>query len=28
VVADAFGPNIADERVFTDVSPAADGKLH
>ncbi len=28
VVSDAFGPNIADERVFKDVSPAADGQLH
>jgi hypothetical protein len=28
VVADAGGPNIADERVFTDVSPASDGYLH
>jgi hypothetical protein len=28
IVADAFGPNIADERVFTDVTPAADGKVH
>lgn len=25
---DALGANIADERVFRDVSPAADGKLH
>lgn len=25
---DAMGANIADERVFRDVSPAADGKLH
>ena len=28
VVSDAAGPNNADERVFTDVSPAADGYLH
>ena len=28
VLADATGPNIADERVFRDVSPASDGKLH
>ena len=25
---DAMGENIADERVFRDISPAADGKLH
>jgi hypothetical protein len=25
---DAFGADIADERIFRDVSPAADGKLH
>ena len=25
---DALGANIADERVFRDISPAADGKLH
>jgi hypothetical protein len=25
---DALGPDIADERIFRDVSPAADGKLH
>jgi hypothetical protein len=28
VVVDAGGPNIADERVFTDISPAEDGYLH
>jgi hypothetical protein len=28
IVADAFGPNVADERVFTDISPDADGKVH
>ena len=28
VVADADGSNIADERVFRDISPAADGFLH
>lgn len=28
IVADAAGPNIADERVFTGVTPAADGHLH
>jgi hypothetical protein len=28
IVADAFGPNIADERVFTDISPGADGQVH
>jgi hypothetical protein len=28
VVADAAGPNIADERVFRNISPAADGMLH
>jgi hypothetical protein len=28
VVADAAGPNIADERVFRNISPAADGFLH
>jgi hypothetical protein len=28
VVADAAGANIADERVFRNVSPAADGMLH
>ncbi|MGJ5817217.1 malectin domain-containing carbohydrate-binding protein [Paludibaculum fermentans] len=28
VVADAAGANIADERVFRDVSPATDGLLH
>jgi hypothetical protein len=28
VVSDAHGSNIADERVFKDISPAADGKLH
>ncbi len=28
VVVDAGGPNVADERVFTDVSPASDGYLH
>ena len=28
VVADAAGSNIADERVFRDISPAADGFLH
>jgi len=26
--ADAMGPNIADERVFRDISPDKDGKLH
>lgn len=25
---DAMGSNIADERIFRDISPAADGKLH
>ncbi len=25
---DALGPNIADERILRDVSPASDGKLH
>ncbi len=28
IVSDAMGRNTADERVFRDVSPAADGKLH
>jgi Malectin domain len=28
IVRDAAGANVADERVFTDVSPAADGFLH
>lgn len=28
VVADAAGPNTADERVIRDIEPAADGKLH
>jgi hypothetical protein len=28
VVADAAGPNICDERVFRDISPAEDGQLH
>ena len=28
IEADAMGPNIADERVFKDVAPASDGKLH
>jgi len=28
IVADAAGPNIADERVFTGVTPAGDGYLH
>jgi hypothetical protein len=28
IVNDAEGENIADERVFRDVSPASDGKLH
>src|SRR2546423_8909360 len=28
VVADAAGSNIADERVFRNISPAADGFLH
>jgi hypothetical protein len=28
VVADADGPNVADERVFRDISPAGDGFLH
>jgi hypothetical protein len=28
VVADAGGPNAADIKVFTDISPAADGLLH
>jgi hypothetical protein len=28
IVRDAAGANVADERVFTDVSPAADGLLH
>lgn len=28
VVADADGANVADERVFRDISPAADGFLH
>ncbi len=28
ISSDAMGPNIADERVFRDISPAADGFLH
>lgn len=28
VVSDAFGPNVADERVFTDIRPRPDGLLH
>ncbi len=28
IVSDAGGPGIADERVFKDISPAADGQLH
>ena len=28
IESDALGPNIADERVFKDIHPAADGKLH
>lgn len=28
VISDAHGASIADERVFKDISPAADGKLH
>lgn len=28
ILSDARGPNIADERVFRDVHPASDGKLH
>lgn len=28
VNSDAMGPNIADERVFRDISPASDGLLH
>jgi hypothetical protein len=28
VVSDAHGASLADERVFKDISPAADGKLH
>ncbi len=28
IESDAFGPNIADERVFKDIQPASDGKLH
>jgi hypothetical protein len=28
VVADAFGADVADERVFRDISPAGDGFLH
>ena len=28
VVSDAHGASVADERVFKDISPAADGKLH
>ena len=28
ILSDAGGPNLADERVFKDVSPAADGYLH
>jgi hypothetical protein len=28
VVADAGGPNTADVKVFKDITPAADGKLH
>jgi hypothetical protein len=28
VISDAHGASVADERVFKDISPAADGKLH
>lgn len=28
IESDAMGPNIADERVFKDIHPASDGKLH
>jgi hypothetical protein len=28
VDSDAFGPNIADEKIFRDISPAPDGMLH
>jgi hypothetical protein len=28
IESDAMGPNIADERVFKDIHPATDGKLH
>ncbi|MGA3201338.1 MAG: malectin domain-containing carbohydrate-binding protein [Bryobacteraceae bacterium] len=28
VISDAHGSSLADERVFKDISPAADGKLH
>jgi hypothetical protein len=28
VISDAHGASLADERVFKDISPAADGKLH
>ena len=28
IESDAMGPNIADERVFKNVQPAADGKIH
>ncbi|MCP5117995.1 MAG: hypothetical protein GY953_44840, partial [bacterium] len=28
IIVDAGGPNVADERVFTDVTPAEDGMLH
>ncbi len=28
VICDAAGANLADERVFKDISPASDGKLH
>jgi hypothetical protein len=28
IESDAMGPNIADERIFKDVQPAGDGKLH
>jgi hypothetical protein len=28
IVTDAGGPNVADERVFKDISPTSDGELH
>lgn len=28
IVSDAMGRNVADERVFRDITPASDGKLH
>ena len=28
VEADAMGPNVSDERIFRDIHPGADGKLH